>query len=345
MPAKPTILMDLPFRRPDELFRPEVLEALHRDFEIIGGLDQSLSEEQLEAHIGRATFFISAFPRLNERQIRCAKNLRAVIEVAGGFNEGLDYAACFESNIEVLSSAPGFRQSVAEMTLAMILAGARGLIAEHEAFRSNAEVWLDDQVDRDFSLFGAKVGFIGYGQIARETHRLMAPFAPQVYAFDPYLPASFGDVTKCDINQLVSECKVVVVAAVPSADTQNLLSSALIQSMRQRPLVVVVSRSWVTDFEALVSAAQKEQITLATDVFPVEPVPLDDPIRKMPNVILSPHRAAAVKGGRWLIGDLVLQDVNAIMFESSKRTLKRADPEAIEALVYAQKNMQKHEAI
>ncbi len=339
MTEKPLLILDQHFRKLEELFRPEVYAELADICRIEGGQNWAMDPDRVDALIDQATFHVAAMPRLSRAQIARATALKAVFEVAGGFNEGLDYTACFEHGVEVLSCAPGFRQSVAEMTLAMILAAGRGLVDEHEAFRAGNERWLDDWDGRDFSLFGQTVGFIGYGQIARETHRLIAPFSPRVMAYDPFLPADVPGVENVDLNDLVASCRVVVVAAVPSEETHELLSAELIQSLPKGALVVVISRAWCTDFSALVEAADAGHIRLATDVFPHEPVAKDDPLRRSTNILFSPHRAAAVPGGRHPIGDMLLADVKAILAGEPARQFKAADPAQIASMVAAQVGM------
>ncbi|MEM9522464.1 MAG: NAD(P)-dependent oxidoreductase [Pseudomonadota bacterium] len=336
---KPLVILDQHFRRLEELFRPETFDTLTATCEVLGGRNWPMKPDMIDAWIRDASFYIAAHPSLTAEQVAHAETLKAVIEVAGGFNEGLAYDACFERGIEVLSCAPGFRHSVAEMTLAMILAGARGLVEEHEAFRRGAERWLDDRRATDFSLFGQTVGFVGYGQIARETHRLMAPFAPEVFAYDPFGAEAGADVTLCDLETLVKRCRVVVVAAVPSRETHGLLDAGLIHGLQRGALVVVISRAWCVDFPALVAAAENGHIRLATDVFPHEPLGSDDPLRRARGVILSPHRGAAVLGGRHPIGDMILHDVRAILEGRSERQLKSADPAQVASLVAAQKGI------
>lgn len=339
MADKPLLILDQHFRRLEELFRPETYARLSALCRIEGGQNWPMDPDRVAALIEEATLYVAAMPKLTGAQIARAKNLRAVIEVAGGFNAGLDYTACFDRGIEVLSCAPGFRESVSEMTLAMVLAAARGLVDEHEAFRTGAERWLDDREDRDFSLFGETVGFIGYGQIARETHRLMAPFRPRVLVNDPFLAPGEPGVHSVSLEHLVQKARVIIVAAVPSEETRGLLSADLIARMRPGALVVVISRAWCTDFPALVDAARAGRIRLATDVFPVEPVAPEDPIRTAPNILMSPHRAAAVPGGRHLIGEMVLHDVAALLDGRPERQLKPASPDSVASLVAAQVGM------
>ena len=286
-----------------------------------------------------ATFYVAARPVLSAKEVGTARNLKATIEVAGAFRDGLDYDACFQKGIEVLSCSPGFRNSVAEMTLAMLLAGGRGLVDEHEAFRTGTERWLDDREETDFSLYRQTTGFIGYGQISRETHRLLAPFSPRVLAYDPFLKDAGPDVELTDLETLVTTCRAVVVAAVPSDETRGLLNRDLIARLQTGAMVVLISRAWCADFPALIEAAAAGRLQVATDVFPDEPLAASDPLRQSRNVILSPHRAAAVPGGRQLIGDMILHDVRSILDGSPERHLKRAEPEMVAGLVAAQRQM------
>jgi phosphoglycerate dehydrogenase-like enzyme len=336
---KPIMILDNHFRKKKELFRDETYAALTEICEIHGGIDAPMPRDEIDALLPEASFYVSALPELNAQEIEKASKLKATIEVAGAFREGLDYASCLNNGIDVLSCSPGFRNSVAEMTLAMMLAGGRGLIAEHEAFRSGNERWLDDRDETDFSLYNQTVGFIGYGQIARETHRLIAPFSTNVMAYDPFLSAAPDGVTLVDLETLVKQCRVVVMAAVPSEETRGLLSAELIAQLQNHALVIVVSRAWCVDFDALISEAASGRITVATDVFPDEPLSATDPIRRMKNVILSPHRAAAVPGGRHLIGDMILHDVRAILQGGTKRMLKPADLDLVQGLVSAQNQL------
>ena len=333
---KPRLILDQHFRKLEELFRPETYRTLTELCDVRGGQNWPMERSEILHLLPEAQFYVASRPMLTAEELERAPNLRATIEVSGAFREGLDYAACFAREIEILSCSPGFRKAVAEMTLGLMIAGGRSIVAEHEAFRRGAERWLDDREDTDFTLYGQTIGFIGYGQISRETHRLLAPFAPRVLAHDPFLSDAGPDVTLTDLETLVSEARVVVMAAVPSEDTRGLLSAELIGKLRPGALVIVISRAWSVDFPSLIAAAEAGRITVATDVYPDEPVGRADPLRAGHGVIHSPHRAAAVPGGRQLIGDMILHDVTAILEGRPARQLKQADPALVESLVAAQ---------
>ncbi|MEO0543275.1 MAG: NAD(P)-dependent oxidoreductase [Pseudomonadota bacterium] len=337
---KPILILDNHFRKKDELFSVDAFDALQAICTVHGGRDEPMARAEITALLPDASFYIAAQPRLSQAEVQAAKSLQATVEVSGAFREGLDYEACFDAGVEVLSCSPGFRNAVAEMTLAMMLAGGRGLIEEHEAFRKGTERWLDDREESDFTLYRQTIGFIGYGQISRETHRLLAPFSPNIMAHDPFLSDAGPDVTLTDLETLVTQSRIVVVAAVPSEETRGILSADLIAKLQRGAMVVLISRAWCADFPALIAAAQAGRIQVATDVFPEEPVGHTDTIRQSRNIILSPHRAAAVPGGRHLIGDMIVHDIKAIIDGSTKRRLKRAEPSMVDGLVSAQREMQ-----
>lgn len=327
--TKPAVLLDPHWRTLAELFSQGTLSELREGFDVIWGKDEPISSEAFDAAWPSASVLISATPAVTRKMLDDAQKLRAVIEVSGAFPDSIDYAACAAKGVEVLSCAPGFRESVAEMGLAMALAGARGLVAEHEAFRGGNEGWLQENPATDFPLHGARTGFVGFGQIARELARLLAPFRPRVRAHDPWLAQ--GDVNRfgvelCSLEDLLKWSRCLFVTAAPTSRNEALISADMVALLPDHALVVLLSRAHLVDFDALVAAAKAGRIQVAADVIPVEPLPRDHPVRNVSNVILSPHRAAAVHGGRRLIGDMILRDLKAMRSGDSSRQLATSDP-------------------
>lgn len=318
-----TVILDPHWRTMDELFSPSAQAQLAK-FDIIWGKDAPIPEEVLQENLPKTDVLVAASPMVTDKTLALAPKLKAVIEVSGAFPDTIDYAACAAAGVEVLSCSPGFRSSVAEMGLAMTLAATRGLVREHEAFRTGKERWLQDCVQTDFTLFGAPVGFVGFGQIAQEMARLLAPFGVEILVYDPWLPdhvAKDFDVRNTDLKSLAATSKVLYVTAVPTAENEGLISADFLAAMADHSVLVILSRAHLVDFEAVVAQAKTGRLTVATDVFPTEPLAADHVLRTLPNVLLSPHRAAAVSGGRHLIGDLLLQDLRAIELGDPRRQL------------------------
>ncbi|PUB14960.1 NAD(P)-dependent oxidoreductase [Yoonia sediminilitoris] len=333
--TKPTIILDPHWRQMDELFSAPAQAQLFDQYNVVWGKDDPMPPELLAASLPDTSVLIAATPHVQADALAAAPQLRAVIEVSGAFPDTIDYAACDAAGVEVLSCAPGFRRAVAEMGLGMAIAGARGLVTEHEQFRAGGENWLNDNTHTDFSLFGAEIGFIGFGQIAQELSRLLAPFSAQIKAYDPWLPTDVADrfgVTLMDLDALLRNVRCLFVTAVPTVENLHLLNASNLAKLPDQALVVLLSRAHLVDFDALTDAVTSGRIRAAIDVFPHEPIAADDPLRRVENVILSPHRAAAVKGGRQLIGDMIVADLSAIFSGGPARQLGRADTAKIGSL-------------
>ncbi len=336
--AKPLLVMDQHFRQVEELFRPSAFAELGTLCKIHGGVNWPMDRNAFLDALPKAEFVVAARPELTRLELDTAPELKAVIEVSGTFQTGLDYDACMERGIEVLSCAPGFRRSVAEMALGLMIAGGRGIVDEHERFRAGSERWFNDNIGTDFSLYEQAIGFVGFGSIAQECMRLLQPFTPQVRAFDPWLEssgASFEGVDFVELEEVLTACRCVVIAAVPTDENYQLVSRGLIEKIPHGVLVVVISRSHLVDFDALVEAAEAGRIRLASDVFPREPVSKRATWRQAQNVIWSPHRAAAVEGGRHLIGDMIVHDVQAILSNSRTRHLQVASLDTVRKIICA----------
>ena len=335
---RPAVVLAPHWRQMSELFSADRETELRRMCDVVWGRDEPIPESVLDAALPDATVLIASAPVISAESLARMSCLKAVIEVSGSFPNTIDYSACSRKGVEVLSCAPGFRSSVAEMGLAMALAAARGLVTEHEAFRKGREGWLKDNPKTDFSLFGAKVGFVGFGQIARELSRLLTPFRPRIRTFDPWLPAGVADrhgVGTCGLEKLASWARCLFVTAVPTTENRGMVSADVLRRMPDHSVVILLSRAHLVDFDALMAEVKSGRLRVAADVFPVEPLAAESPLRRLGNVILSPHRAAAVAGGRHLIGDMIVDDLRALFSGETTRRLARANSHTISRLVDA----------
>jgi len=333
--SKPKIILAPHWRQMSELFCAADRAALDQMCDVVWGQDAPIPDDVYAAALPEAQVLIAETPVVDAATLAQAQKLKMVVEVSGAFPNTIDYHACAARGVEVLSCAPGFRQSVAEMGLAMALAGGRGLVAEHEAFRIGQEAWLADQAGRDFTLYGAPVGFVGFGQIAQELARLLVPFGVEMSAYDPWLPAHVAaehGVAMHGLDHVLAASRYVFVAAIPTAENRHMLDAARLALMPQGALLVLLSRAHLVDFAALTDAVTSGRIRAAIDVFPSEPVPADDQLRQTSGVVLSPHRAAAVSGGRQLIGRMIRDDIASLLGGDTTRRLAVASPETIALL-------------
>jgi phosphoglycerate dehydrogenase-like enzyme len=99
--------------------------------------------------------------------------------------------------------------------------------------------------------------------------------------------------------------------------------------MKKHALFVLMSRAEVVDFDAMVQACASGHIKAATDVFPEEPLALDHPARSTSNLVLSAHRAGALKSALLEIGERTLADLRLMAKGLPPQNCKRAEAELV----------------
>lgn len=209
----------------------------------------------------------------------------------------------------ILTTASGVHAPpMAEYILMMMLAFAHRL-PNMITYQQRVD-WPKDR----WSLFAPKeltdstLGIVGYGSIGRETARLAKSFGMRVLATKRdvqikneqgwQLPNS-GDSSAQYVDRLyspdqlrsmLSDCDFVAVTVPLTAETEKMIGAAELRSMKRNAIVINVARGGVIDEAALIDALQNNLIGGAgLDVFEAEPLPVNSPLWKLPNVILSPH--------------------------------------------------------
>jgi phosphoglycerate dehydrogenase-like enzyme len=335
MNDKPRVVVDPHGRKMQEIFSPDDLIRLHELVEVVWGRDEPMPLDDARAALEDAVAVVSAGWRYGAL-LDDARRLRAIIDVAGGFPPTLDYETCFARGIRVLTAAPGFGPQVAEMALGMALAASREIVAGDRAMRAGEERWLHAGNATTFQLYGQPVGMIGYGSIARSLHPLLAPFGCPIMVYDPWLGPGYlrsQGVEPVALELLLSTSQIIFVLAAPSAENRALLGHELLARIQRGAVLVLVSRAHVVDFDALTDFVLEGRFKAAIDVFPIEPLPPDHPIRRAPGAVLSAHRAGSVREGLWELGRLVVDDLEAIARGLPPQRLQLAQPELVGRLM------------
>lgn len=282
-------------------------------------------------HLPGTEILISQQPMGADR-LALAPNLRAIFNVETNFLPNIDYEECFRRGIPVLAPGGVFAAPVAEMALGMALSLARNIHGEHAAFLTGQEKWLFDGNRESEMLAGSTVGIIGFGDLGRALHRLLAPFGCRVQAHDPWLPPGHLrrlGVEPVPFDTLMAENRFVFVMAAITTENRGLIDSRALALMQKGAMLLLMSRAAAADFPAMAQAAAEGRIRVATDVFPVEPLPADDPIRRVPNMLFSPHRAGALEFALREIGTRVLEDMDLISRGLAPVACRRAERETV----------------
>ncbi len=256
-------------------------------------------------------------------------NLKAIIEVGGQHPSPkiLDYETCFQRKIRVLSCAPAFAPMVAEMGLGLAISAARDITQADRDIRVGMEKWQFMYVS---TLYDQLIGIIGYGNLARTLKPLLDPFHCKIQAYDPWLPKSYlkkQGVASVSLETLLETSKFIFVLAIPSAENKALLSRELLLKIQKDSILILLSRAHLIDFDALIEFTNENRFKAAIDVYPIEPLPKDHPVRRAKNVILTPHLAGSALQARRNIGRMVTDDIEAMLLGLPPMNLQTAQLE------------------
>lgn len=242
-----------------------------------------------------------------------------LIVTTGPFNAAIDVAAANARGITV-SGTGGTLTPTSELTWALILALARHVPAEDRAIREGR--W-QHTVGTD--LAGRTLGILGYGRLGRLVARVGVAFGMDVQAWGRRLdPADAArDVVRAvDRDVLFATSDVVSVHLVLSESTRGMVGAAELARMKPTALLVNTSRGPIVDEAALVDALVHGRIAgAALDVYDREPLPVDHPLRSLPNTVLTPHLGYVTDGLYALFYREIVEDVIAWLSGSPIRVV------------------------
>lgn len=313
--STPVILFDPYPRSKDLIFRPEQWERLQSLGTVISHEGDRMPPELVDQYLPDAVAIIGQTDMPAERLSR-AKKLKAILNVEGNFLPNVDYEACFQAGVHVLAAAPAFAQSVAECALAFAIDLARSITFADRDFRVGCEKYgLESNWDT-FSLFGTKVGLIGFGNLARHLLPLLAPFHCPIEVYDPWLPETLIKEHHCvpaALDDLLSTCRVIFILAAGTTENEGFIGERELMLIQPGSVVLLMSRAAVVDFPAFLRCVEEGRFRAATDIFPVEPVPQDDPVRRIQGLLLSAHRTGALRESFYRIGEMAVDDLSLIL--------------------------------
>ena len=143
------------------------------------------------------------------------------------------------------------------------------------------------------ALAGKTLGVLGLGRLGKHVARYGQAFGMNVIAWSPHLTderAAEVAVRRVSKEALFAEADVVSLHLVSNAATRGIVGAAEIAAMKPTAYLVNTSRGPLVDEKALISSLQERRIAGAgLDVFWTEPLPKDHPVRRLDNVVLTPH--------------------------------------------------------
>jgi phosphoglycerate dehydrogenase-like enzyme len=214
--------------------------------------------------------------------------------------------------VTITNAADPMARGVAEMALALALTLVRR-IPEYVAEMRDGVIRTNEQVSEGETLRGRTVGIVGFGRIGRAIAELIKPFGVELFVSDPYVQApsvAEHGATLVELDHLVRTCSVIILSAALTPETRHLFDQRRLSLLADGTYLINVARGGLMDTEALLAELRDGRLTVALDVTdPLEPLPSDHELRKLSNVILTPHIAAGGLEVRREMGALAVDEV------------------------------------
>ncbi|WP_262058076.1 D-2-hydroxyacid dehydrogenase family protein [Streptomyces sp. STR69] len=260
----------------------------------------------------RVAFPASLFARLPRLKLLIASGMR---------NTVIDYAAAEAHGVTVCGTASSSAPPV-ELTWALLLGLARGIVEENNSLRGGGP-W-QQTVGAD--LHGRTLGLLGLGKIGGRVATIGLAFGMRVTAWSEHLTKERADEIGVELaaskEKLLAESDFVSVHLALGDRSRGLLGPAELALLKPTAYLVNTSRAAIVDQDALLAALHEGRIAGAgIDVFDIEPLPADHPMRTAPRLLATPHLGYVSQANYTTYYGQAVEDIRAYLAGSTVRQL------------------------
>jgi phosphoglycerate dehydrogenase-like enzyme len=248
-------------------------------------------------------------------------NLKLLV-TTGMRNAAIDLEAAAKRNVTVCGTA-GSVGSTTELAWGLILALAREIPKENALFHSGGK-W---QTTLGRGMNGKTLGVIGLGNLGARTAKVGRAFEMQVLAWSPRLTdarcAEIGVARAATLDDLLRESDVVSIHVVLNEGSRGMIGARELGLMKRDAILVNTSRGPLVDEQALIAALKERRIAGAgLDVYDREPLPNDHPLRRLDNVVATPHLGYVTLEGYRVFYREAVEDIAAWLAGRPVRVLR-----------------------
>ena len=225
-----------------------------------------------------------------DRQVLDSSPSLRLISIWGTGVDNVDLDAARDHNVAVTNTPAVAKDTVAEHTLMLMLAAGRRILEVDRSVRDG--LWPRATIAQ---LNGKILGLIGVGAIGRRVAELGKGIGMNVIAWTFHPSAELArevGLRWVDLDEVISESDVLSLHVRHSEDTHHLVGPRQFQSMKPTAILVNTARGSIVDEAALIDALETQRIAAAgLDVFETEPLAPESRLKRLPNVVLTPHSA------------------------------------------------------
>jgi len=239
----------------------------------------------------------------------CAPGLKLVAHAAGSVKPIVS-DALFDRNILLSSSARVLSRGVSETALGFTITAAKNFYALNQLVHDGG--WKHDR--RSITeLFDITIGVVGCGFAGAHYIELLQPFDVTILAYDPYQDEAkiraLG-AQKADMERILRESDIISLHAPSIPETRHMINADTLAQMKDNVILINTARGSLIDEAALYAHMAAGKIKYAClDVTDPEPPAVDNPLRTLPNCIITPHLAGQANNGLGRIGVHVCEEI------------------------------------
>jgi D-3-phosphoglycerate dehydrogenase len=309
---------------PDLAYERAAAERLGAEFSAC----QCKSAEDVTRAVAGATVAIVQFAPLTAAAISGMAAGGGIVRYGIGY-DNIDLPAAFGRGLPVGYVPDYCTAEVADHTASLVLASLRKLSQLDASVRAGD--WAAVAVAKPIKPFSETVvGFLGLGRIGSLVLARLRPFGFRFLVADPQLDdarAQTLDATRVDVATLLREADVLSLHAPATTETTHVVNADNLATMKPHALIVNTARGRLIDEAALADALTRGVIGgAALDVFETEPLPKDSPLRKAPNLVLTPHAAWYSDLAIMKLQQLVADDITRLLGGQPPRCLVPGSP-------------------
>ena len=312
--SAPKVLIADPISRRgiEELGQDNRLEVVERT---------GLTQPDLIAAIAEfAAIVVRSETKVTSAVLNAAAKLR-VVGRAGVGVDNVDVETATRRGVIVMNAPGGNTVSTAEHAFSLLLCAARKLPQADAMVRSGN--WNRKNL-QGVELYNKTLGIIGMGRIGSELSRRAIAFGMRVLAFDPDLAATRARTLQVelvdDLADVLATADFITLHTPLTPETHHLLNAARLSQTKRGVRLINCARGGLIDEGALALALHNGHVAAAAlDVFEMEPLPADSPLRDAPNLVLTPHLGASTAEAQESVGIEIAQSIRAALLEGTIR--------------------------
>ena len=209
--------------------------------------------------------------------------------------DNVDFEACRDLAIPIINTPNMFGKEVADIAVAYTVGLARQLFFIDQQIKADETAWPKPA---GISLEGKQVGLIGFGDIGKNVAKRLSACDMHITAYDPGVAGDAGiaNLTRAVWPEGIESMDFLVFTCALNEKTHHMLNTETLAKTKKGVYVINVARGPLIDEAALIQALENQQVCAAAlDVFEIEPLPKDSPLRSMPQCIFGSHNSSNTK--------------------------------------------------